>query len=58
MDAFLGAASEAQRDMILARMVDAITAFGTSGLLVDDESMSPMKLIVESVPKVLGGTKE
>jgi hypothetical protein len=53
MDAFLGAASQPeQRDIILARMLDAIVAFGNSGLLTDsDESMSPAKLILESIPR-------
>ena len=53
--AFLGAAtSPEQRDVILARVVDAITAFGNSGLLSDnDESMSPAKLILETVPRIL-----
>lgn len=52
--AFLGAASAEQRDVILGRMVDAITAFGSSGLLSDnDDSMSPAKVILESVPRVL-----
>ena len=53
--AFLGAAtSPEQRDVILARVVDAITALGNSGLLSDnDESMSPAKLILETVPRIL-----
>lgn len=53
MDAFLGAASAEQRDIILGRMVDAITAFGNSGLLAEDESMSPAKVVLESVPRAL-----
>ncbi len=52
--AFLGAASPEQRDTILARMVDAVTSFGSSGLLTDgDESMSPAKVILESMPRTL-----
>ena len=52
MAAFLGAASPEQRDAILAHVVDAITVFGNSGLLPDgDETMSPAKVILESVPR-------
>jgi hypothetical protein len=54
MAAFLGAASQEQRDMILGRMVDAITTFGNSGLLSDnDESMSPAKIVLESISKAM-----
>jgi hypothetical protein len=53
MAAFLGAASPEQRDIILGRVVDSITAFGSSGLLVDDESMSPAKVVLESLPRAL-----
>ncbi len=52
MSAFLGATtSPEQRDVILIRLADAITAFGTSGLLSDDDSMSPAKVILESVQR-------
>ena len=53
--AFLAAASSPeQRDLILGRMVDAVTVFGNSGLLSDnDESLSPAKLILESLPRAL-----
>ncbi len=53
MAAFLGAAtSNDQRDAILARLVKAITMFGKSGLLSEnDESMSPAKVIFESVSR-------
>jgi hypothetical protein len=56
--AFLAAASSPeQRDLILGRMVDAVTVFGNSGLLSDnDESMSPAKLILESLPRSLPKT--
>jgi hypothetical protein len=55
MAAFLGAASSPeQRDVILGRVVDAITAFGNSGLLTDgDETMSPAKVILESIPRAI-----
>src|SRR5271157_2494935 len=52
--AFLGATtSPEQRDLVLSRLADAITAFGNSGLLADDDSVSPAKVILESVQRGL-----
>lgn len=54
MAAFLGATtSTEQRDLILGRLADAITSFGNSGLLADDEVLSPAKVILESVQRGL-----
>jgi hypothetical protein len=54
MTAVMGAASQEQRDMVLGRMVDAITSFGNSGLLSEnDESMSPTKVILESISRAI-----
>jgi hypothetical protein len=54
MSAFLAAASLDQRDVVLGRMVDAVIEFRNSGLSWDsDESMSPAKVILESVPRAL-----
>lgn len=50
--AAMGAASSEQRDVVLERMIDAITAFGNSGLLSEnDESMSPAKVVFESISR-------
>jgi hypothetical protein len=52
MAAFLGAtATPEQRDLILGRLAEAVTTFGNSGLLTDDDSMSPAKVILESVQR-------
>jgi hypothetical protein len=38
-------------DLILGRLAGSIIAFGNSGLLSDDDSMSPAKVILESVQR-------
>jgi hypothetical protein len=55
MAAFVEAAvTPEQRDMILAQLVDAVAAFGTSGLLQrDDDNIYSPKMTIDSITRTL-----
>lgn len=51
------AITKEQRDIILAQLVDAVAAFGTSGLLrKEDESIHSSKMIVDNISRSIGGS--
>jgi hypothetical protein len=51
MAAFLAATTSlGQLDLLLERLADTITALSNSGLLTDDDSLSPASVILESKP--------
>jgi hypothetical protein len=50
------ARTDDQRDVVLLKLIEAVSSFGSSGLIADD-GQNTAKLVVEALPKVLAASK-